>query len=168
MGAGRRRVCEMLELPKLEEIQAAADRIKGVAVRTPLVPLHSYCTEQDIYLKPEILQPITSFKIRGMFNAVASMSEEERRRGLSTISSGNTAKALGWVARYFGVKSRSVMPDRVPASKIEAMRFYGTEPIIVTEEGLREYIFGRGWEREPYSFIHPWHDHAFRAGNARA
>ncbi len=155
---------EMLELPTLEEIQAAADLIKDVAVRTPLVPLHSYGAKQDIFLKPEILQPITSFKLRGMFNAVAAMSGEERRKGLSTISSGNTAQALGWVARYFGVKARSVMPDRVPASKIETVKSYGTEPIIVTEEELREYIFGRGWEREPYSFIHPWHDHAFTAG----
>ena len=155
----------MLEPPTLEEIQTAADRIKGVVVRTPLVPLHTYGTEQDVFLKPEILQPITSFKLRGMFNAVASMSEKERRKGLSTISSGNTAKALGWVAGYFGVKARSVMPDRVPASKIEAVRSYGTEPIMVTEEVLREYIFVRGWEQEPFSFIHPWHDHAFRAGN---
>lgn len=155
----------MLELPTLEEIQAAADLIKDVAVRTPLVPLHSYDAKHDIFLKPEILQPIASFKIRGMFNAVAPMGEEERRKGLSTISAGNTAKALGWVARYFGVKARSVMPERVPASKIEEVRSYGTEPIIVSEEGLREYILGRGWEQEPYAFIHPWHNHAFRAGN---
>jgi len=111
----------MLELTTLKEVQGAAERLKDVIVRTPLVPLHSYGTKHGIMLKPETLQPVTSFKLRGVFNAVASLTKKQRQKGLSTFSSGNTAQALGWTARYFRVYARSVLMDSAPASKIEAI-----------------------------------------------
>jgi threonine dehydratase len=154
-----------LELTTLKEVQAAADRLKDVIIRTPLVPLHSYETKWDILLKPETLQPATSFKLRGVFNAVASLSREQRLKGLSTFSAGNTAQALGWTARYFGVSARSVLHDSVPASKIEAIRSYGVETIVLPMEEMRSFVLGYGWEREPYAFIHPWFDHDLRAGH---
>ena len=155
----------MLKLTTIKETEEAAERLKNVIVRTPLVPLHSYETKENIFLKPETLQPVTSFKLRGVFNAVASFTKEQRQKGLSTFSAGNTAQALGWVAQYFGVSARSIMSEMVPASKIEAIKSYGVDAIILPSEEMRSYVLEHGWKREPYAFIHPWFDHDLRAGH---
>lgn len=152
--------------PTLLEIREAARRIRDVVVRTPLVPLHVYSGRTPILLKPEIHQPVTSFKIRGVYNAVASMPEDIRRRGVSTVSAGNTAQALAWSARRFGVPARSLMPDTAPRSKIEAVEAYGATPVLVTVEELFRYLEERGWEREPYAFVHPWTDRTVMTGHA--
>ncbi len=89
--------------PTLDEINDAASRLADVVVRTPLVPLHSYEQDATIQLKLEILQPVGSFKIRGVFNAVAALGADVRNRGISTVSAGNTAKALAWSGQRFGV-----------------------------------------------------------------
>lgn len=151
--------------PTIDEIRAAAERLRGIAVRTPLVPLHAYDNRRDILLKPECLQPIGSFKLRGIFNAVASLPAERRAAGLSTTSSGNTAQALAWSARYFGVSARSLMPEYAPISKVEAMRAYGGTPVLVSGAELFRYMEEHGWEREPYAFIHPWTERDVIAGN---
>ena len=142
--------------PVLNEIRAAAERIKEVVVNAPLAPLHSFEDRSTILLKAEILQAVGSFKIRGVFNAVASMSQETRRRGLSTVSAGNTAQALAWTGRHFGVAARSIMPDTAPASKIEAVRAHGGEPVLVPTDEVFRYLREHSWENEPYAFIHPW------------
>jgi threonine dehydratase len=142
--------------PRLEEIQQSAERTKSAVVPTPLVPLHSYSDPSDIYLKPETLQPVGSFKLRGIFNAVACLSEEERSRGVSTVSAGNTAQALAWAARRFGVSARSVMPETAPRTKIDAVRAYGATPVLVPMEEVFRYLREHLWEEEPYAFIHPW------------
>lgn len=154
-----------MKLTTVKETEEAAERIKNVIVRTPLVPLHSYDTKQSIFLKPETLQHVTSYKIRGVFNAVASLSREQRQQGISTVSAGNTAQALGWTAQYFGIHARSLLPDSVPASKLAAIKSYGVEPILRQSDELFSYSMERGWEQEPYTFIHPWFNHDFRAGN---
>ena len=125
-------------------------------LHTPLVPLHSFEEPSDIFLKPEIHQAVTSFKIRGIFYAVASLGEEERRRGVSTVSAGNTAQALAWAARTFGISARSLMPETAPRSKIDAVRAYGATPVLVPVEEVFRFLREHGWEEEPYSFIHPW------------
>ena len=145
-----------IQRPALAEIRAAADRIKEIVVDPPLVPLWPIDGDATILLKPEILQAVGSFKIRGVFHAVASMSKESRRRGLSTVSAGNTAQALAWTGRHFGVPARSIMPDTAPASKIEAVRAYGGEPVLVPTDEVFRYLREHGWENEPYAFIHPW------------
>jgi len=150
--------------PTLDDIYAATERLRGIAVRTPVVPLHSYDASSDILLKLENLQPIGSFKLRGIFNAVASLSPERRAAGISTTSSGNTAQALAWAGRYFGVTARSLMPADAPVAKIEAMRSYGGTPVLVTREHLFSYMAEHGWDEEPYAFIHPWIDPVVMAG----
>lgn len=155
----------MADRPTLDDVHAAAERLRGVAVRTPLVPLHSYDGASDIFLKLENLQPIGSFKHRGIFNAVAALTPERRAAGISTTSSGNTAQALAWAGRYFGVTARSLMPENAPGSKVEAMRAYGGEPVLVTRELLFSYMADHGWNNEPYAFIHPWIDPVVMAGN---
>jgi threonine dehydratase len=142
--------------PGLEEIRRAAERLRRIAMHTPLVPLHSFGGDRDILLKLEIHQPVTSFKLRGVYHAVASLSAEARGAGLSTVSAGNTAQALAWCGRHFGVRARSLMPDTAPAPKIEAVRRYGGEPVLVPGAELFRFLEQRGWESEPYAFIHPW------------
>ena len=142
--------------PTLDEINDAASRLADVVVRTPLVPLHSYEQDSTIKLKLEILQPVGSFKIRGVFNAVAALGADVRKRGISTVSAGNTAKALAWSGQRFGVPARSLMPKDAPSAKIEAVRAYGGEPILVETQEMFRFLKERAWEAEPYAFIHPW------------
>lgn len=157
---------ELASRPSLEDIRQAADRIRDVIVDTPLVPLHSFESTSDILLKPEIHQAVTSFKLRGVFNAVACLSDDERQKGLSTVSAGNTAQALAWAARYFGVSARSLMPETAPRSKIEAVRAYGATPVLVPVEELFRYLREHGWESEPYAYIHPWTNENVMIGHA--
>jgi threonine dehydratase len=146
----------MPERPTIPDVERAAERLRDVIVRTPLVPLHDFDGRRDILLKLETLQPITNFKIRGVFNAAAVLSPGERSRGLSTVSAGNTAQALAWTGRHFGVPARSLMPDHAPETKIEAVRRYGGEPVLVPTAEVFRFLKEHGWEQEPYAFIHPW------------
>ncbi len=152
--------------PTLEEIGEARERIRGAARRTPLVPADERFDAEDVYLKLETFQPVGSFKLRGIFNAVAELSEEERRRGVSTVSAGNTAQALAWSARRFGVRARSLMPEHAPLAKIEAVRAYGGEPALVPVAEVFRYLRDEGWKSEPYAFIHPWTNRAVMTGHA--
>jgi len=141
---------------KIEEFERAAERGCEVILRTPLVALHSFDGRRDILLKLETLQSVTNFKIRGVFHAVASLPADERARGLSTVSAGNTAQALAWTGRHFGVPARCLVPDDAPTNKIEAVRHYGGQVVLVPRDELFRYMKERGWESEPYAFIHPW------------
>ena len=142
--------------PGLDEIRQAAERLREVVVHTPLIPSHDSGGAKEILLKPEIFQVVGSFKIRGVFNAVAALDAEERARGISTVSAGNTAQALAWSGRHFGVPARSVMPDTAPASKIEAVERYGGEPVLVPVAEAFRFLREHAWEQEPYAFVHPW------------
>ena len=108
----------MVDRPTLSEFRAAADLLKSIIVHTPLITYHGGNDEPQILLKPEIFQAVNSFKLRGVFNAVASLSPEEKNRGLSTVSAGNTAQALAWSARHFGISARSIMPDTAPQPRL--------------------------------------------------
>ena len=140
----------------IDEIRSARETIKSVVRHTPLVPLHEHFGAEAIYLKVETVQPIGSFKLRGVLAAVTAFSEEERSRGVSTVSAGNTAQALAWCARHFGISSRSLMPDTAPRTKVDAVRAYGGEPVLVPVEEVFRYLKERGWEHEPFAFVHPW------------
>jgi threonine dehydratase len=143
-------------LPSLVEIREARARIRGAARPTPLVPADERFEAPNVYLKLETFQPVGSFKIRGIFNAVAVLSEDERRKGVSTVSAGNTAQALAWSARRFGVPAKSLMPEQAPRAKIDAVRAYGGEPVLVPVAEVFRYLREEGWKREPYAFVHPW------------
>lgn len=152
--------------PTIDEVRDAVERLRDVALATPLVPLHTYDGTVDILLKPEVLQPVNSFKLRGIFNAVAVLSAEQRAQGISTVSAGNTAQALAWVGRRFGISARSVMPENAPSSKIEAVRDYGGTPVLLPPEDVFRYLREHGWEQEPYTFIHPWTNRHVMIGHA--
>ena len=111
------------------EVQAAARRIAGLVVRTPLLPCP--WAPGDMWLKPESLQPTGAFKLRGATNAVAALDREARERGVVTHSSGNHAQALAWAARSYGVPAVVVMPTTSPPVKVAGTRSLGAEVVLV-------------------------------------
>lgn len=138
--------------PTMDEVHAARERLVGVAIRTPLLQLHG---SESIWIKPECLQPVGSFKMRGIYNAVAALSPEDRERGVSTVSSGNTAQALSWAARRFGIPARSVMPLTTAQNKIAATEAYGGTPDLMPTEQAFGYLRAGGYHDFPDTFIHP-------------
>jgi threonine dehydratase len=98
-------------------------------VRTELIPF--FAGERQLLLKPENLQPIGAFKLRGAYNKVAALSEEERKRGVITYSSGNHAQGVAYAARALGIKAVIVMPKNAPAIKREATAAMGAEIVLV-------------------------------------
>jgi threonine dehydratase len=121
-----------MALVTLDDLRDAQKRIAGVAVRTPLMPCPWAETDSHtLHLKPESLQPTGAFKIRGAYNRLAALTEEERRRGVVAQSSGNHAQAVAYAARAMGIKAVIVMPDTSPAVKVENTRSFGAEVILV-------------------------------------
>jgi threonine dehydratase len=116
-------------------------------------------------LKLDCLQPTGSFKVRGYFAAALSLDESERRKGLLTVSAGNAAAACAYVAHRLGVRCRVVMFETAPAPKLEAVRRWGAEPVLMTREQLFAWMAERGWESEPEAFIHPHTDESVAAGH---
>ena len=154
---------EPVARPTIGSIEAAAARIKGIAVRTPTLPYLGIA--QDIVLKLETLQPIGSFKLRGVYNWAASLDERTRARGICTTSAGNTAQALGYVARHYKIPSKTLLPETVPDAKLNAITAYGVEPVKVSVEKLFAYMLEEQWKEEPYSYLNPWGDPEMIAGS---
>src|SRR5947208_3526618 len=111
----------------LSEIREARQRIVHTIVRTPLVRLELGADFPDIRLKLENLQPINAYKLRGASNAVALLSESERKRGVWTISAGNAGQGVAYAAKQAGVPCTVVVVETAPASKIERMRALGAK-----------------------------------------
>jgi len=116
-------------LVTIDEIRAAAATLTGVALRTPLVPFGR--PERRQWLKAESLQPIGAFKLRGAYNAVASLSAAERAKGVITYSSGNHAQGVARAARLFGIPAVIVMPSDAPALKRARVEEDGAKVVIV-------------------------------------
>ena len=151
--------------PNLEDVRGAAERIEGLVVRTPLMPMHDYEAASDIYLKPEVLQPVGSFKIRGVGNWALSLTEDERRRGIATTSAGNTAMALGYMGRILDVPARSHVPDSLHQSKLESLAAYGVDLVHVSMTDLMRFMFEEAWREEPHSYLNPWGEPLMIAGH---
>jgi threonine dehydratase len=120
-----------MELVGIEQIRRAADRLAGVAVHTPLLPQLHADDDRPLWLKPESLQPIGAFKIRGAYNAIAALPADVRRRGVITHSSGNHGQAVAFAAARFEIPAVVVIPAVAPAIKIDAVRRLGAEVVLV-------------------------------------
>jgi threonine dehydratase len=116
-------------LVSLADIHAAAERVKAIARVTPLVDV-SALAGRRLLLKCESMQPAGAFKIRGAYNMVAQLTDDQRRRGVVTYSSGNHGQAMALAARELGAPSVVVMPTTAPQIKIEGARSYGAEVIF--------------------------------------
>ena len=115
----------------LEEIDEARRRLRGVVLRTPLVPCPRGRTDRALYFKPESLQPTGAFKLRGAYNKISSLSPEERRRGVVAHSSGNHSQAVAYAAAALGTRAVIVMPRRAPRVKLDATTALGAEVVTV-------------------------------------
>jgi threonine dehydratase len=113
----------------IQDIEAARERLRGVARHTPLLPYPRTAPRlpNEVWVKPESLQLTGSFKLRGAYNKIASLTLEERARGVITYSSGNHAQGTACAAALLGVRAVVVMPDNAPAVKVEGTRALGAE-----------------------------------------
>ena len=151
---------------ELSEIREARKRIAGTIVRTPLVRLELGPRFPDIRLKLENLQPINAYKLRGAANAVAMLSESERKLGVWTISAGNAGQGVAYAARKAGVPSTVVAIETAPQAKLERMRALGAKLIPVPYEVAWQALEDRSYPGAAGTFIHPFDDHDFIAGHA--
>lgn len=121
--------------PTLEDVRRARTAVSAVARRTPLLYAGTLSERvgSAVYLKLENLQETGSFKVRGAANRIAALSPEERARGVITVSTGNHARAVAWVARRFGIPATVCMSRRVPAGKVEAVRALGAQVLLCGE-----------------------------------
>jgi threonine dehydratase len=150
-------------LVTIEDVRAAAERIAGHVVRTPLVPFTEAQPGRPLWFKPESLQPVGAFKLRGAFNAILQRLDDARSRGVVTHSSGNHARAVAWVARELGLRATIVIPDAAPAVKVDAVRRLGAEVVIVAPEDRDRRAFELAAEHG-YVMIPPYDDAAIVAG----
>ena len=151
---------------ELAEVREARKRIAGTSVRTPLVRLEMGPGFPEIWLKLENLQPINAYKLRGAANAVAMLSEAERKRGVWTISAGNAGQGVAYAARQAGVPCTVVVIASAPASKIERMRALGATLIPVPHEVAWKALEDRSYPGTEGTFVHPFDDHNFIVGHA--
>jgi len=150
---------------ELGEIRAARERIAGTIVRTPLLKLELGAGFPDIRLKLENLQPINAYKLRGAANAVAMLSDAERRRGVWTISAGNAGQGVAYAARAAGVPCTVVVMETAPVAKLERMRALGASLIPVSYEVAWKALEERAYPGVEGTFVHPFDDHNFIAGH---
>jgi threonine dehydratase len=120
----------------IEDIRRAADALLGITVRTPLLPFGRPVDDDPhghprAWLKPELLQPIGAFKLRGAWNAIVSLTPEERSRGVVAHSSGNHAQGVARAARLLGVPAVLVMPEDAPVVKVAGVRADGADIVFV-------------------------------------
>ena len=151
----------------LDDVRAAAARIAGIAHRTPVLTSRALddATGATVFLKAENLQRVGAFKFRGACNAVASLSEEERGRGVATVSSGNHAQALALAARLHDTRVTILMPEDAPAGKVAATAGHGAEILRFNRyEEDREALLAALVAERGLVPIHPYDDERVMAG----
>lgn len=149
----------------LTDILAARERIRGAAIRTPLIRLETPGLTAEVWLKLETLQPINSFKIRGAASAIRAADPALLRRGVVTASAGNMAQGVAWMARELDIPATIVVPEHAPLTKLAAVERLGGTIVRVP--------FARWWQALEESrfdgadglFVHPVQDPLVIAGN---
>jgi threonine dehydratase len=153
--------------PQLTDIEAARARLDGVARVTPVYGSEtlSRLLGREVRLKAENLQRTGSFKVRGAYNRVSTLSAEQRAAGVVAASAGNHGQAVAWAAREVGATARIFMPEDAPMAKVDATRHYGAEVVLTgpaIEESLDaacDYVAEHG-----ATLVHPFEDEVVIAG----
>ncbi len=153
-------------LPTPEDVEAARARLRGVAVRTPLLKLSAEIPGVNIYLKLENLQPWGSFKIRPAFNVLKSMDPQRLQGGVLTASAGNFGQGLAFAARQIGVPITVVVPEGSAATKAQALSELGAKVIRVPFDAWWTALTTRAFAGQEGVFVHPVAESAVIAGNA--
>lgn len=150
-----------------DNIRKAKENLKGVIKETPLIYSDFYSKEHkcNVYIKPENFQITGSFKIRGAYNKIANLTEEECRKGIICSSAGNHAQGVAFSAQRRNIKSTIVMPNVTPLLKIEATKGYGSDVVIhgdVYDESYSKAV--ELAEEHGYTFVHPFDDYDVLCG----
>ena len=146
---------------KLYEFMEARERLGTIIEKTKLIHSTVFSEESgnDIYIKPENLQKTGSFKIRGAYNRIAKLTEEEKSRGVIAASAGNHAQGVAFGAQKLGIKATIVMPKHTPLIKVEATKKYGAEVILHGDVYDDAYNKAKELQAEyGYTFVHPFDD----------
>jgi threonine dehydratase len=157
----------MLEPPTIDDIRAAAQRIDGAVIRTPMLVSRtlSEIVGAEVWLKFENLQFTSAYKERGALNKLLQLSEEERQRGVIAASAGNHAQAVAYHARRLGIPATIVMPSTTPTVKVTQTEGHGAQVILYGD--MYDDAYGRARElalENGYCFVHPFDDPRIIAG----
>ena len=144
----------------IEDIEAARERIAGTVLRTPLVQF-----DDRIYLKLENLQPTNAYKIRGGANAVVALPDEDRAKGVWTVSAGNAGQGVAYAARAAGVPCTVVAIETAPQTKLDRMAALGAKIVPVSYDDAWIACENHAFEGVEGTFIHPFDNHDFIAGH---
>src|SRR5689334_13285995 len=149
-------------LPTFEDVRKAAERIAGVAHRTPVLTSRTAdaATGATLFFKAENLQRAGAFKFRGAYNAIAALAPDARKRGVIAFSSGNHAQAIAYAAVLQGVSSTIVMPSDAPAMKVAATKGYGAEVVFYDRYSEDRDAISRKIAAETGGTVIPPYDHA--------
>lgn len=149
----------------MEQIQEAARTLEGVVRRTDLMEAPRLHPEGKLYLKPENLQVTGSFKVRGAYNKISRLSEEEKEKGVIACSAGNHAQGVALAAAKSGIPALICIPEGAPISKVEATKSYGAQVRLVKGVYDDAYQEARRLQKESgATFIHPFDDPDVIAG----
>lgn len=149
----------------LDKVYHAAFKLKEVIRPTDLIHAPQINPDADVYLKTENLQVTGSFKVRGAYYKISTLTEEEKKHGVIACSAGNHAQGVALAAQRSGIKSIICLPDGAPISKVEATRSYGAEICLV--EGVYDDAYNKALQlrdEHGYTFIHPFNDEDVIAG----
>jgi threonine dehydratase len=153
-------------MPTIDDVRAAARRIEGLARRTPLLesPRLNDKFGARLLFKPEVLQRTGSFKFRGAYNKIASLTEEERARGVVAFSSGNHAQGVAAAAQLFGARAVIVMPADAPAIKADNVRAMGAEIVPYDRYSDDREVVARPYVEKGMALVKPFDDPLIVAG----
>jgi threonine dehydratase len=152
---------------ELKEIVKAKERLKGIIRKTPIAyaPILSEKSEANVYLKKENLQLTGSFKLRGAFNKIAKLSDEEKAKGVVAASAGNHAQGVAYSAKHFGLKATIIMPEATPLLKVSGVKRYGAEVVLHGANYDEAYAYATNYANEnDATFVHPFADEDVIAG----
>ena len=146
---------------KLQDFTTAREHLQKVLLPTHLIysPIFSEESQNQIYIKPENLQKTGAFKIRGAYNKINKLTEEEKKRGVIASSAGNHAQGVAYAARELGIKAVIVMPKTTPLIKVQSTKKYGAEVVLYGDVYDDAYQKAKELEtQEGYVFVHPFDD----------
>ena len=158
-------VIEPIRAIELNDITSARSRIADTIVRTPLLRLEVGSEFPEIWLKLENLQPINAYKLRGAANAVAMLSDADRKRGVWTVSAGNAGQGVAYAAKRAGVPCTVVAIETAPAAKLDRMRRLGAKLLPVSYDEAWRTLEQRAYPGAEGTFVHPFDDYNFIAGH---
>ena len=148
-------------MSKIQDFITAKEKLSKVLLKTSLIqsPIFSKEAGNEVYIKPENLQKTGSFKIRGAYNKITNLSDEEKKKGVIASSAGNHAQGVAYGAKESGIKAVIVMPKSTPLIKVESTKQYGAEVVLHGDVYDDAYKKAKELEeKEGYVFVHPFND----------